>query len=660
MKVKIMRKALVPMLAAAICAASHSANAYTGSRVQWTGQGDGTTLNAGGNWNNGGAVPGTTNSAEFYTNGTLNVTANADFSAGCGSMGPNGGPLTVNLDLGSWKWTGNAPADKWNYRFVAGGTKDYPLTFNFTDGVISNMSSLAIGCDSGNTYYGGSYNTTFNIRGGDTVFHAYLGGVTVGKDGTNNVFTVSDGAFFRSGREIIVGIGSAASNNLMCVTGAGSRLEMNHVGNHSYIGNEGSFNELLIKDGATVTKPTAGHAYLGAGATAHNNRVTILNGASASFCDATGKGDFCVGKNGGYDNVLTVSNAAFGAGTLDLGATGRCNRVSIVGPSASALFYWAMRVGGASGANSNVVFIADGAIVSNAVYNSGSQVARIGYGADAVGNRVVVSNATFYSGPKEAMVVNGSGRGNRLEVLYGAKVFINHTFRCGDDASSCDGLILVAGEGSVLTNNQDMMIDGWNNGVSVEDGGTVFVKQHMKLGTAGASHTNNFLRIANGEFYNITGQRLYLYNGAKLIWEGSKSKIGIKHLHMQDGAEMEMIADEDGLAEFGPEYSTYMLNNDWTPSVKKITVDARRYLKNNSKGTFTILKSDRSQSCATIGDGTALSTQSADTIAAANKAFEELIEFIPADCGKVESVDMTKSKIIVSVKKHTGFILTFR
>ena len=61
------------------CALSLAASAYTGAQYLWTGSGDGTTLNRGANWNKSGAAPGAPDSAQFYTTGTLDLTADEDF-----------------------------------------------------------------------------------------------------------------------------------------------------------------------------------------------------------------------------------------------------------------------------------------------------------------------------------------------------------------------------------------------------------------------------------------------------------------------------------------------------------------------------------------------------------------------------------------------------
>lgn len=817
------------------CALSLAASAYTGAPCLWTGWGDGKTLNSGANWNKSGAAPGATDSAQFYTTGTLNLSANADFSAGCASLQPNGGPLTVNLDLGSHVWNGNAPAGAWAYRFVAGGTASHTLTVNFTGGVISNMTSLSVGRRHDGGYYGGANNTAFSISGAGTVFWAASDDTGIGDYGTNNVLTVSDGAFFRSGRAIIVGSGAAASNNLLHVTGTGTRMEMRPTGDASYFGKDGSHNEVLFEDHAVITKSNNGSTYLGHGPGAHDNRVTVRSGASAAFANASGDGSLQVGSNGGDDNAVVVSNGTLKAGSLSLGysagsggdgacgnrahfgdgaqgdfvnhlsvgvpalcdsnelhvagagtlvrtktydfslgvdgrdnrafvsdgATLRANRNTLIGcaenagsvavgkgvgnvlrvtgpgsvfhsagngsssfnlggtnnavvvsdggvlasannaclgagagsvsndllvadaslavsnrlfvggsanssfnrwtltgADASAYLRCGLVIGSGSGANSNVVCIADGAVVTSAVYTAWDCSARVGANASAVGNRMVVSNATFFTGTKDELVVNGSGRGNLLEALDGAKVIVQQSFRCGSDDASCYGLIRAAGEGTVLTNTQyHLRVAGHHNGISIEDGAKMYIQNEMTI-----AGSNSYLRVANGGFYNFSSQTLVMGSQTKLIWEGSKSTARITSFSMAGENEFEFVADKDGLAAFGPVYETYLLNSDWTPTVKKIKVNLKKYLKaNGSKATFTILKSGNDRTCRVVGTFSGgLKDQPAETIAAVNKAFKDMIEVTPADCVRGISVDMTKSKITITAKRTNGFAVIVR
>ena len=817
-----------------IAAAAFSvlATAYA-EDIAWTGGDDGTTLNKGENWS-GDAAPGATDKAKFETNGTLNLTANADFSAGSASFAPKDGPLTVNLDLDGHTWEGNAPASKWLYRFVVNGTETYPIVFNFTDGLITNMTDMTVGLKR-DGYAGRSYNTTVNISGSGTKVVAYADDLVVG-DGTNNVLEVSNGAFVRSGRALVVGSSASATGNLVRVTGAGTTFVQRPAGDYSKIGRNASENKVIVDDGALFRQESALNCItaVGDGATAAGNRFDVSGGAVADF----NVGNLYVGSMGADGNVFTASNATVsvtgiyvgrdpakdtqdgacrnamyfgdgaslvvsnhisvgegkfansnlvvfaGAGTtartenfdvtvgkygvgnqmfvkdgaslfvrpyetlqrdlyvggtatvgddpardslleisgensrLDVsrdayvGLVGATNNALVVKDGAFAkivsdlkigshadsvsnsltvlgaelmvsnrvfvgfssgssfnrveythgarvLQVCGFQLGGAAGANSNLFVIADGAVVTNNVHASWDCREFVGNHDEAVGNRMVISNATFCSPlGRSEFVANYKGRGNVIEALGGAKVFVNQSFHCGVDAKSCYGLLRAAGEGTVLSNMRyHVYIDGHHNGISIEDGAKMYVQNQIRFGND-TTGSNNWFRIANGEFHRANGsQPMYMYNKGRLIWEGSRSVMAnVSTLNMQGDSELELVADEDGLAPFGPMYETYMLNNDWSPSVAKITVDARKYLENNKSGTFTILKSDNNRTMRTLG-GTNLSAQSAETQEAVTQAFRERIKFIPEGCGEISEIDLAKSKIVVKVKKREGFIL---
>lgn len=683
---------------------------------------------------------------------------------------------------------------------------------------------------------GGADNTAFSIAGAGTVFWAASDDTRIGHGGTNNTLTVSDGAFLRSGRAIVVGSGAAASNNLLRVTGTGTRMEMRPTGDASYFGKDGSHNEVLFEDNAVITNSNFGVTYLGHGPGAHDNRVTVRSGASAAFANASGVGSLLVGSGGGDDNAVGVvsngtltaqslslgdsagsdgdgacgnrahfgdgaqgdfvyhldvgrpalcdsnalhvagagtlvqtkgfdfrlgvdgrDNRAFvsdgatlranrstligcaesagsvvvgkgvgnvlrvtgpgtvfhsagnGNGTFNLGGTNNAvvvsdggvlasatdarlgagagsvsndllvadaslavsnrlfvggsanssfNRWTLTGADASAYLRCGLEIGSGSGANSNLVCIADGAVVTSAVHATWNCRARVGADANAVGNRMVVSNATFFTGAREELVVNGSGRGNALEALDGAKVIVQQSFRCGSDDTSCYGLIRAAGEGTVLTNTQyHLRVAGHHNGISIEDGAKMYVQNEMTI-----AGSNSYLRVANGGFYNFSTQTLDMGRQTKLVWEGSKSTARITSFSMAGENELEFVADKDGLAAFGPVYETYLLNDDWTPTVKKIKVNLEKYLKaNGRKATFTILRSGNGRTCRIVGTSKKdLKDQSAETIAAVNKAFRDMIEVTPADCVRDISVDMAQSKITITAKRTNGFAVIVR
>ena len=660
-----------------LATAAHAAD------IAWTGGDDGTTLNKGENWS-GGSAPGSTDMAKFERNGTLNLTANADFSAGKASFAPKDGPLTVNLDLGGHIWEGNAPASVWNYRFVVGGTETWPIVFNFTDGLITNMTEMSIG-NLYAGYAGGSYNTTVNISGSGTRLVSHTADLEVGK-GTNNVLEVSNGAYVRTGRALVVGSVASATGNLVRVTGAGTTLVHRPGNDYTYIGKGGSGNRVVVDDGAQFRQESAVVTFtkVGNGATAVGNRFDVSGEAVADFGIW---GNLLVGSTGADGNVFTASNATVAARNLYVGydvssQDGPCRNAAYLGDGASLAVSNNISVGECKFANSNLVVIAGAGTTARTVNNDvtvgkcgvGNQMSVKDGASLSVSRDLYVGGATSASDdPARDSLLEISGENSRLDVgqyAYvglvgatnstlvardGAKVVANWTIYCGQAADSCYGLIRATGEGTVISNRlYHLQMKGHHNGVSIENGARMQIADQLNI-----DGTTNYLRIANGEFVNKTANTLKIGTGSRLIWEGSESRCELCSITMTQDGEFDFIADENGLADFGVKYETYLLNNDWTPSVARITVDARRYLKNNKSGTFTILKSNHDRTMRTL-DKTEFSQQTAETKAAVTQAFRDRIAFLPEGCGEITEIDLSKSLIKVKVTKHEGFILVFR
>ena len=179
----------------------------------------------------------------------------------------------------------------------------------------------------------------------------------------------------------------------------------------------------------------------------------------------------------------------------------------------------------------------------------------------------------------------------------------------------------------------------------------MYIQKEMYIGTDGVpSATNNCLKIINGGFYNYSSQPMYIYNHGRLVLGGSHGEFVVSSLHMTNDGEIDFVFDADGIAACGPKYESYLLNNDWTPSVGRITIDATSYVnkRTNSKRTFTVFRSVYDRNIRTQS-GTELFAQSPDRIAAVNQAFRDRIVCTPAECVTVTKVDMLHSTIEVEV-----------
>ena len=484
------------------------------------------------------------------------------------------------------------------------------------------------------------------VEGEGTVLSNAAYDVSVGRLGAENVFRVADGARAFVNRYLYVGGEQGvpgARGNVAEVSGAGSLVDV--VNNITYVG--------YADVTGNVLRVTGGGCY-----TNHNNNI-LLGGANScsNAIEVAGDGSrlYC----GNYAQIGRGSNACH-------------NRLRVSGRG-YAEFARGFVVGSENGACSNVVEILDGAVVDTVkdyadisgwgtYFSTGPASTDAKYDdASIVGNGIIVSNAKLdASGSARApeLMVNHRGVGGYLKALDGAVVTPNQSFSLGlGSTNAAHGLIYAAGEGTVLSNKQYHLKVGYgtygghDNTVWIDSGAKMYIQSQMFIGTDGVpSATNNCLKIINGGFYNYSSQPMYIYNHGRLVLGGSHGEFVVSSLHMTNDGEIDFVFDADGIAACGPKYESYLLNNDWTPSVGRITIDATAYVnkRTNSKRTFTVFRSVDNRNIRTQS-GTELSAQSADRIAAVNQAFRDRIVCTPAECVTVTKVDMLHSTIEVEV-----------
>ena len=112
----------------------------------------------------------------------------------------------------------------------------------------------------GNTVIGGSSsgNTTVTVQGAGVVVGSYDQSLLVGRNSSSNgnVLKIESGAASISRLGFYAGYASS-SNNLVQVTGSGSKIEVTNVNGKVYIGNgsSGSGNRIEVTDGASIIAP---------------------------------------------------------------------------------------------------------------------------------------------------------------------------------------------------------------------------------------------------------------------------------------------------------------------------------------------------------------------------------------------------------------------
>ncbi|MBI3879036.1 MAG: hypothetical protein HY301_03115 [Verrucomicrobia bacterium] len=180
----------------------------------------------------------------------------------------------------------------------------------------------------------------------------------IGNLGSFNSVMVSNGATVSNASVTALGYLAGANSNLAMVTGGNSRWISADV---FTIGNRGSANLLSVNRGASVV---SGSGQIGAVAGANQNSA-VVTGAGSTWSNS---GILTIG-NGGSFNQLLVSNggAVVAGGAINLGsaATGTNNSVVAVGGSLSSA---GLTLGGSVSRNNSVT------LISNSTWNVGGGI----------------------------------------------------------------------------------------------------------------------------------------------------------------------------------------------------------------------------------------------------------------------------------------------
>lgn len=320
----------------------------------------------------------------------------------------------------------------------------------------------------------------------------------VGEFGTNNFLSVTNAGGITSAG-IKVGGSAEANNNRMVVTGPGSSY---YSSGGLTIGSSGSYNSLLIEDGATVTN---NEAYVGA-----------------------------LFESRGNEAIVTGEGSVWTAQKLDVGWSGSENRLLI---SESGAVNAVGNIGDNGGSSNNVVEISG----SGSVWNGGLSVGPYGTGnrvsildggtlrggvalgsADWASNNVVqvFGPESTIDDPSGTVEVSYSGSSNTLEIAGGGSVtawngFVNR----GNSGVANNNLILVRDPGSRLSfrDRLQMWPTGTNN-LLVVKGEAELVTKDMDLGGS----ASNQLRLEGGYFevqgfFGLTGGTFYVGGGTAWI-----------------------------------------------------------------------------------------------------------------------------------------------
>jgi T5SS/PEP-CTERM-associated repeat protein len=310
----------------------------------------------------------------------------------------------------------------------------------------------------------------------------------------NQLIVTNGGAVY--GANSYIGTYPPSSNNTIIVTGPGSVWITT---TNFDLGDEGSGNALMIKDGGVVITPAAAMGNL----LGSSNNTALVTGIGSVWSNTVG--GIGVGGSGG-GNSLTISNGGivFGLGEIGGSATSSNNSLIVTGTGSTwtDTFPFGFSVGFQS--RSNLMQITSGGAVFD------------GYGV--VGSENGSNNLAVVAGPGSVwnnttqFIVGSDSFDCRLVVSNGGAVFggsLDSYLGQLDSSGANSNSALVAGSGSIWSNRANLYIGYGSYGTTlvISNGGVVF-NSNAWLGyqiVANDDSNNIAVVTGTGSIWNNTG-----------------------------------------------------------------------------------------------------------------------------------------------------------
>jgi T5SS/PEP-CTERM-associated repeat protein len=409
----------------------------------------------------------------------------------------NGGAILLGLDsAGGNTYIGietNVAGD--NRILVTGSGSVYSNNNSFIIGELSSNNSVTVNAGgrlltkSACVGYSGDWNS-ITVSGAGSALTG-VNEIVVGSNSMGNRLTVSDGgyALFTTG---YVGYGSAATNNVIVVSGPGSILSNAGGSAFCFLGYNGGSNTLIISDGGKLGVDMG--IYVGYNIYSSNNLVNVTGTNSLI---QTYQGYFGESSPG---NRMVVSNGAtVNSSYLYLGGTVGADHNSFVATDIGSVITGGYFFAGYGGDN-NRFYATNGAVIYS------DTLATISYTAGSDGNSVRLDgNNTRWISPN--MLIGPRGASNSFSLLNGAALLTRNA-RIGQNPTASNNWTLISGAGSSWTNHGDLHIGstGVANYLVISNGGTVFT-------------TNSYIGYTNSAVDNwvlVSGNNSLLTNTSSL------------------------------------------------------------------------------------------------------------------------------------------------
>ena len=382
-----------------------------------------------------------------------------------------------------------------NTVLVTGGGSRWDNALDLTIGQYGTANSLTI--SNGGTLndvtgyignYAGANSNTVTVTDSSSRWNN-SGELYVGNFGSGNTLTITNGGTVHSAGNSLIGSEASATGNRAIVTGSDSLWISD---SRMYIGYQGANNSLAVLDGGAVTN---GEAYLGYGATATGNTVTV----SGSGSRWVNNGEFSIGYLCGGNSLTILDSGVVQSVNTYIGrdawdGLSNSNNVTVSGAGAAWNNSSALVIG--EHGRENSVTVSNGGVI-----NSGSVY--VGYYADANSNTVTVTGPGSVWSNNSKLYLGYNGSGNSLTIAAGGTVY-NAAGIIGNSSSASNNTVTVTGTGSLWQNNGQLSI-GWvggGNQVTISDGGRVNDTKGI-VGYDGAN--NGVLVTGNNSVWNSSG-----------------------------------------------------------------------------------------------------------------------------------------------------------
>ncbi len=311
-----------------------------------------------------------------------------------------------------------------------------------------------------------SSNNTVLVSGPGSIWsNAFF--VFIGNTGSFNQLIVNNGGKVFDSTGGSIGDSSGANNNSVTVTGAGS-VWTNNSGSTLLVGNFGSGNNVTIANGGAVFNGAASSSVIGSNSTANNNWVTVTGSGSVWN---NNNSSVIVGMSGS-GNTLTIANSGAVSGIAGtIGNYSGANNNSVIVTDAGSVWSNTASVTVGKYGSGNYLAITNGGKVVN-VNNDGS----IGYGSSANSNALIVTGpGSVWNNISGSLYVGNSGSGNTLTIATSGSVVDGAYGYIGYNSGANNNSVTVTGSGSVWSNNSGVIVgsSGSGNTLTITNGGMV-------------------------------------------------------------------------------------------------------------------------------------------------------------------------------------------